>query len=218
MPPKKGHDKSVKGRGGNVSIRQGDRSPVVSSQFVTSVFELNQLPEIELPEVAFAGRSNVGKSSLMNRILNRKNLVKVSSRPGFTQSLNFFLVNSLFYMVDLPGYGFARAPKQVIRKWHMLVEGYLEQSRNLRGVVCILDIRRRPDPMDIDLLNYLNAINRRVWVVVNKADKVSQPKRKARRKEIAEALPGFVEKLWLVSARTGEGVPQLVNSLMEEVT
>ncbi len=198
---------------GVISKQAGGTSPVHTSEFVTSVFELENLPEPALPEIAFAGRSNVGKSSLMNRILNRRNLVKVSSRPGYTQSLNFFLVNKSFYMVDLPGYGFAKAPKQVIRKWHRLVEGYLEESRNLRGVVCILDIRRRPDPMDVDLLNYLNAINRRVWVVLNKADKISQPKRRARKKEIQAALPPFVDRLWLVSARTGEGVPQLVDSL-----
>ena len=189
-------------------------SAVYSSEFYTSVFELENLPDTGLPEIAFAGRSNVGKSSLMNRILNRRNLVKVSSRPGYTQSLNFFLINSDTYFVDLPGYGFARAPKHVIRKWHRLVEGYLENSSNLQGVVCILDIRRRPDPMDIDLLNYLHAIGRKVWVVLNKADKISQPRRKARLKGIRQALPPFVKNTFTVSARTGEGIASLVEAIM----
>ena len=187
---------------------------VYSSQFHTSVFELDSLPDEGYPEIAFAGRSNVGKSSLMNRIFNRRNLVKVSSRPGYTQSLNFFLINGNIYFVDLPGYGFARAPKHVIRKWHRLVEGYLENSRYLKGVVSILDIRRRPDPMDLDLLNYLHAIGRTTWVVLNKADKISQPKRKARLKEIKQALPPFVDRIFVVSAKTGEGVPALLNAIL----
>ncbi len=196
--------------------RPASHPAVYSSEFHTSVFELDNLPDAGLPEIAFAGRSNVGKSSLMNRIFNRRNLVKVSSRPGYTQSLNFFIVNSGIYFVDLPGYGFARAPKHVIRKWHRLVEGYLENSRNLTGVVCILDIRRRPDPMDIDLLNYLHAIGHTIWVVLNKADKISQPRRKARLKEIRQALPPFVSTTFTVSARTGEGIIPLLNAILPE--
>jgi len=193
---------------------KSSRPAVYSAEFYISAFELAQLPDSQLPEIAFAGRSNAGKSSLMNRIFNRRNLVKVSSRPGYTQSLNFFLVNQAIYFVDLPGYGFARAPKQVIRKWHRLVEGYLENRRNLKGVVCIMDIRRRPDPMDLDLLYYLHAIGRTVWVVLNKADKISQPKRKVRLKDIRQTLPAFVEKAFVVSARTGEGVPTLMESIL----
>ncbi len=192
--------------------------PVHSSEFVTSVFNLRDLPAPELPEVAFAGRSNVGKSSLLNRILNRKNLVKVSSRPGFTQSLNFFLVNNSMYFVDLPGYGFARAPRHVIEKWHRLVEGYIEATRQLKAVVCIMDIRRRPDHLDLDLLDYLRAAGRRAMVVLNKADKISQPRRKARLKEIKQALPPGLGDLFVVSARTGEGTPRLVEEIIRTCT
>ncbi len=192
-------------------------SLVHTSEFCKSVFDLGQLPGDGLPEIAFAGRSNVGKSSLMNRLLNRRNLVKVSSRPGFTQSLNFFLVNGRVYFVDLPGYGFARAPKHVIRQWHRLVDGYLEGSEYLRAVVCILDIRRRPDPLDLDLLEYLNSIGRSICVVLNKADKISQPKRKARLKEIGQVLPAFVSDIVVVSAKTGEGVPGLCSTLFSRV-
>ncbi len=193
------------------------QTPIHSSEFCISVFELGQLPDTGLPEIAFAGRSNVGKSSLMNRILHRRNLVKVSARPGFTQCLNFFLVNRNIYFVDLPGYGFAKAPRQVIRKWHRLVEGYLEDSRYLHGIVCIMDIRRRPDPLDLDLLDYLHAIGLTTWVVLNKVDKISQPKRKARLKEIRQALPSFIGKIFVTSAKTGEGVPDLVNTMLPTV-
>jgi GTP-binding protein len=150
----------------------------------------------------------------MNRILNRRNLVKVSARPGFTQCLNFFLVNRNIYFVDLPGYGFARAPRQVIGKWHRLVEGYFEKSRYLHGVVCIMDIRRRPDPMDLDLLDYLHSMGLTTWVVLNKADKISQPRRKARLREIRQALPASAGKFFVTSAKTGEGIPCLVDAIM----
>lgn len=197
--------------------QRGQGAKIHSSEFDTSIFDIDQLPDTELPEIAFAGRSNAGKSSLMNRILNRRKLVKVSARPGFTQSLNFFLVNNDLYFVDLPGYGFARAPKQVIRKWHRLVEGYMENSRQLRCVICIMDIRRRPDPLDMDLLNYLHAIGRTACLVLNKADKISRPRRKARLNEICRALPAYVKSPLVVSAKTGEGVPSLINTIMNMI-
>lgn len=197
--------------------QRGSKSRIHASEFHTSVFDTDQLPDTGLPEIAFAGRSNVGKSSLMNRILNRRNLVKVSARPGFTQSLNFFLVNNSMYFVDLPGYGFARAPRKIIHKWHRLVEGYMESSRQLRCIICIMDIRRRPDPLDIDLLNYLHATGHMACLVLNKSDKVSRPRRKARLDEICSALPGCAQNPLVVSARTGEGVPALVDTIMEMI-
>ena len=121
-------------------------------EFLKSCFSLRDLPGADLPEIAFAGRSNVGKSSLLNAITGRKRLVKVSSTPGFTQSLNFFLINDSAFFVDLPGYGYARAPKKVIKRWQALVEGYLKGRQTLMGVVCIFDIRRNLDDLDLDLI------------------------------------------------------------------
>ncbi len=182
-------------------------------EFVTSVFDLKDLPKDGLAEIAFAGRSNVGKSSLLNRLFGRRKLVKVSSTPGYTQSINFFLVNKAYYLVDLPGYGYAKAPKHVQRKWQKLIEGYLQGSKTLIGVVCILDIRRDLDQLDLDLFHYLHSLGRRVWVVLNKADKLGQPKRQARLKALSRMLPGFVEGPWVVSARTGLGVKELSEHL-----
>ena len=186
---------------------------ITKTAFVTSVHKLSQLPSPSLPEVAFAGRSNVGKSCLLNRLLGRRNLVKVSSRPGFTQSLNFFLVNDSIHFVDLPGYGFAKAPKHVQQKWHRLVEGYIEGRKPLRGVVCIFDMRRIPDQLDLDLLDYLHALGRHIWLVLNKADKISRPKRQKQIQAICQRLPGFIDKPLIISARTGEGVQSLLETV-----
>jgi len=182
-------------------------------EFVTSVFHLKDLPDEGLPELAFAGRSNVGKSSLLNRLIGRKGFVKVSQRPGYTQSLNFFLANKSFYLVDLPGYGFARAPKNAKKRWQKLVEGYLEKRKGLIGVVCILDIRRDPDQLDMDLFYYLHYLGRQIWVVVNKADKLGQPKRYARLKSITQSLPQFTGRPWVISAKTGLGIQELSQHL-----
>jgi GTP-binding protein len=190
---------------------------ITKAAFVTSVFKLSQLPSSSLPEVAFAGRSNAGKSSLLNRLLGRRNLVKVSSRPGFTQSLNFFLVNDSVHFVDLPGYGFAKAPKHVQSKWHRLVEGYLEARRPLKGVVCIFDMRRVPDQLDLDLLDYLHDLQRHIWLVLNKADKISQPKRQRQIQAIRRRLPGFIDEPLVISARTGEGVQSLLEAIWLQI-
>lgn len=186
---------------------------ITKAAFVASVVKLSQLPSASLPEVAFAGRSNVGKSCLLNRLLERHNLVKVSSRPGFTQSLNFFLVNDSVYFVDLPGYGYAKAPKYVQSKWHRLVEGYIETRKPLKGVVCIFDMRRVPDQLDMDLLDYLHALRRHIWLVLNKADKISQPKRQRQVQIICQQLPGFIDEPLIISARTGEGVQSLLEAI-----
>ena len=187
---------------------------ITDALFVKSVFDLSQLPPASLPEVAFAGRSNVGKSSLLNRLMGRQKMVKVGSRPGFTQSLNFFLINGSVYFVDLPGYGFARAPKHIQYKWHRLVEGYIETREVLNGVVCIFDIRRIPDQMDLGLLEYLHALKRPTWLVLNKADKISQPKRQRQIQTIIQKIPDFINKTPLiVSARTGEGIRPLLEAI-----
>ncbi|HID96863.1 MAG TPA: YihA family ribosome biogenesis GTP-binding protein [Thermodesulfobacteriaceae bacterium] len=190
---------------------------IYRAEFVTSVFRLSRLPDSGIPEIAFAGKSNVGKSSLLNRIIGRHNLVKVSSRPGFTQSLNFFLINDSVHFVDLPGYGFAKAPKNIQKKWQKLIEGYLENGRYLKGVVCIFDMRRLPEQQDLALLDYLHSLGIRAWVVLNKADKISQPRRQAQLNAICRRLPGFTASPVVVSARTGEGAQDLLNKIWQEL-
>ncbi len=196
--------------------KEREQAKITKVSFENSVFDPSQLPEESMPEIAFAGRSNVGKSSLLNRLLGRRSMVKVSSRPGFTQSLNFFLVNECVRFVDLPGYGYAKAPKSVQRKWQALVENYLESRKSLVGVVCILDIRRDPDQMDTGLIEYLRFLKRKTWIVLNKADKISQPKRLKRVRAIKDRLPRDAGELFVLSARTGDGVREFLNILWKE--
>ncbi|MCP4683705.1 MAG: YihA family ribosome biogenesis GTP-binding protein [Desulfobacterales bacterium] len=145
-------------------------------EFLTSAFREAQYPLPDRPEIAFAGRSNVGKSSLINVLIKRKNLAKTSSRPGRTQSINYFRVGKSLYMVDLPGYGFAKVPLKVKQSWQLMVETYLRKRPSLMGVVVILDIRRDPARGDIDLLNWLRHYGIATILVLTKADKISRQK------------------------------------------
>jgi len=145
-------------------------------EFLTSAFRESQYPPPDRPEIAFAGRSNVGKSSLINVIINRKNLARTSSTPGRTQSINYFSVGKSLYFVDLPGYGFARVPVKVKKSWQKMVEKYLRKRSNLKAVVVILDIRREPTSGDIDLLNWLKHYDIHSILVLTKADKLSRQK------------------------------------------
>src|SRR6056297_2821126 len=127
---------------------------VKSAEFIKSAAKPDQYPPEGPPEIAFAGRSNVGKSTLINTLVNRKHLVKTSSTPGRTQMLNFFAVNGAAVFVDLPGYGWARVPERIKKQWGPMVERYLSTRRTRNGVVVILDIRRRPRPEDAELINW----------------------------------------------------------------
>ncbi len=142
--------------------------------FLKSAFRENQYPAPDRPEIAFAGKSNVGKSSLINVLINRKNLARISSRPGRTQSINFFSAGDRLYLVDLPGYGFAKVPIKVKKSWQQMVENYLGSRSNLRAVVLILDIRRDLSPADEDLMQWLKHYGRSMIVVLTKADKLSR--------------------------------------------
>jgi GTP-binding protein len=146
---------------------------IPAAQFVTSRADLKTTIKPAFPEIAFAGRSNVGKSSLINSLLNRRKLALVSKRPGKTQLLNYYEIDGRFYFVDLPGYGFARVPKAMRRKWGQLVEGYLRESAQLRGVVVILDSRRGVTDDDHELLDWLRAYRRPSIIVLTKMDKLN---------------------------------------------
>ncbi len=186
-------------------------SCIKNVQFLKSVYNIKDLPTELSVELAFAGRSNVGKSSLLNAIFGSRKFVKVSSRPGFTQSLNFFLINKTSYFVDLPGYGFAKAPKKVIEKWQKLIDAYLKKRANLKAVVCIFDIRRNLDDLDIGLLNYLSSLKLRQIIVFNKADKLSNNKIKANLERAKILMPSEIDKFFVVSAKTGKGLKNLLD-------
>ncbi len=168
----------------------------------------DEFPASPFSEVAFCGRSNVGKSSLMNCLLNRRGLVAVSGKPGKTRAIDFFLVNNAFRLVDLPGYGYARVSEQMQRQWKVLIEAYLRNRRELAGVVCILDIRRDIMEQDRQLLEWLDACSISYIPVCTKADKLSFSQRKKRRNVLQAGLPGGVDPL-IFSARTGLGKAEL---------
>ena len=145
-----------------------------SVQFLTSAAKADQLPPEDMPEVAFAGRSNVGKSSLINALLGRKRLAKVSSTPGRTRTINFFNVNDRWRLADLPGYGFAKVPASMRRNWKALIEAYLIERTTLRAVVLIVDARHEPTAMDKELLHFLQVHELAVVPVATKTDKLAK--------------------------------------------
>ncbi len=177
--------------------------------FETSAFSPTQIPESDIPEIAFAGRSNVGKSSVLNRLFGTRKMVKVSSRPGFTKSLNFFTVDGRFRCVDLPGYGYAKVPPRERERWLRLTDAYLRGGRDIRAVVCLLDMRRQPDQLDAGLFSYLRELGVAAVAVINKADKVAQPRRKRAVEAITALLPPLRHPVFTISARTGEGFEEL---------
>lgn len=168
-----------------------------------------------LPQVAFSGRSNVGKSSLINLLLRRhkSKLARVSAQPGKTQAINFYRVNDDFFLVDLPGFGYAKVPKAMRDSWKGLVEGYLGRSGDLRGVVHLVDARRTPGEQDLEMLDYLAQLKIPALVVLTKVDKLKSAQRaKAFKKSVAEM--GLDEdQVVPVSSKTGEGRDVLLGAL-----
>ena len=147
---------------------------IQSTEFVLSAASATQFPPPHHAEIAFAGKSNVGKSSLINSLLNRKNLVKTSATPGKTRLINFFLINQTFSLVDLPGYGFAKVSAAMQNQWKALVEIYLSKRTSLRGVTLIIDIRHGPTPEDLMLQQWLAHYQIPVLVIANKVDKLKR--------------------------------------------
>ena len=161
---------------------------VKKAEFITSAVKKQQYPETELPEIVFSGRSNVGKSSLINTLLNRKKLVKTSSTPGRTQLLNFFMVNDELIFVDFPGYGYAKVPKNIQQKWGQMAGIYLENRSQLVLVIVIIDIRRDPGEQDNSFINWLATHDIPFVIVVTKSDKVSKNARGKRVDIISRAI------------------------------
>jgi GTP-binding protein len=172
-------------------------------------------PESTLPEVAFAGRSNVGKSSLLNMLLRRRAAARVSRTPGRTREINFFRINDAFVLVDLPGYGYARIAKSRRAEWRPLIEGYLTSTTTLRGLVLLLDARREPSDDDRAMLSFLADAGTPVLVAVTKMDKFGKDAGRERVKAIAEDLELDASQVVPVSAHTGMGRDDLATALME---
>lgn len=177
-------------RRGRLNCRNSDKfMKITSAEFVTSAWMPSDYPKDSLPEVVFAGRSNVGKSSLINALINRKKLVKTSSTPGKTQSINFFNINDGITFVDLPGYGYAKAPLELRKRWKHLVEDYLKTRETIKLVILILDVRRIPCREDIELIEWFDFYQVPRVIVLNKTDKLSKTKLKEQIELIKKSLP-----------------------------
>ncbi|MCX5887075.1 MAG: ribosome biogenesis GTP-binding protein YihA/YsxC [Proteobacteria bacterium] len=178
---------------------------IISAEFVKSTVTRKDYPGEPLPEVAFAGRSNVGKSSLINTLLNKKNLARISSTPGRTQTINFFRINQKFFFVDLPGYGFAHVPMEVKKKWKPMVEEFLSGDSRLKLVILIIDVRRDPNPEDATLLEWFRHYSLPFLVVMTKVDKVSRNEAGKQKQNLKNFFGLTEEEIIPFSAVTGEG-------------
>lgn len=188
-----------------------------NTEFYASYGKFEQIPTPEKPEVAFSGRSNVGKSSLINKIFNRKSLARVSSVPGKTATINFYSADGC-YMADLPGYGYAKISKSEKLRWAELIEGYLNADRDIALVVQLIDMRHPPSKDDLHMIDFLIEREQPFVIVFTKADKLSAKEREERRRGFASEIPYFdsIESVEF-SAITGEGVEE-IRSVIEEAT
>lgn len=191
---------------------------IKSAEFITSAVRPQQYPSADLPEFAFAGRSNVGKSSLINTLVSRKKLVLTSSTPGKTRLINFFRVNDAFMLVDLPGYGYARVSEVERRRWRPMIEQYLAERESLKAVVVILDIRRTPSEEDVRLLDWLERREIASVLVVTKADKLSKTAQARQMQLIADQLRVDSGEWVLFSAKSGLGRDVLWKTLVAIAT
>ena len=168
-----------------------------------------------LPQIAFSGRSNVGKSSLINALLQRtrSKIAHVSATPGKTQALNFYRVNDLFFLVDLPGFGYARVPAKLREQWRKLIEGYLSREQALKGVVHLVDARHGPLESDLQMLDYMATLEVPVLVVLTKFDKLKASERAKAVEQATRALEVDTEQILPFSSRTGEGRDALLDAL-----
>jgi len=182
---------------------------VISAEFVKSATKPSEYPPENLPEIAIAGKSNVGKSSLINTLVNRKNLAKTSSSPGRTQTINFFRVNEKISLVDLPGYEYAKVSLRIRETWKPMVESYLQTREGIRMVVLILDARRGASPEDLTLLDWLDYHQIPSLIVLTKADKLSQLERARQKKTVADIPLLNGKPICFFSALTGEGKEDL---------
>lgn len=183
-----------------------------------TIYTIDQLGEMPLPQLALAGRSNVGKSSLLNKLTGRKNLAKTSSTPGKTRSLNFYKVTpEEFYLVDLPGYGYARCSKSERDKWAALITRYLQKNPWLVGVVALLDSRLPPQTLDIDLITYIRSQGLEVFPVMTKADKCKQPVRHTNQ-AAWQRLLGLQKPPMLISSHSGMNIDKLWQFFLDKLS
>jgi GTP-binding protein len=183
------------------------------SEFIVAAMAPDQYPESELPEIALAGRSNVGKSSLINTLINRRGLARTSSQPGKTQTINFYLINDAWYFVDLPGYGFARVSRATRENWGQMIEKYLKGRRNLKEIWQLVDIRHPPSGLDRQMLDWIRFNNYPLLIIATKADKISKNQRIKNLKIIKEQLGIGEGEVIIFSSESGEGKEELLQRI-----
>ncbi|MDO4863242.1 MAG: ribosome biogenesis GTP-binding protein YihA/YsxC [Ruminococcus sp.] len=188
-----------------------------NAEFVAAYGKFSQIPAPERMEIAFAGHSNVGKSTLINKLFNRKNLARVSSVPGKTATINFYGLDNIFF-VDLPGYGYAKVAKSEKERWSGLIEGYLGSDRDIRLVFMLVDMRHAPTKDDVDMINYLIDTEMPFVIVLTKADKLKKTEREKRMEAFRGEIPSF-DDIHVIpfSSMTFEGVDEL-RQIVEDVT
>lgn len=189
---------------------------IESAKFIKSGTELEHYPEDNLPEIVLAGRSNVGKSSFINSVLNRKNIAHISSKPGKTQTLNFYLVNEKFYFVDVPGYGYAKVSKSDREAFGIMIETYLKQREQLKLVILLVDFRHEPSKDDVAMYQFLSGYNIPCIVVGTKADKVTKNQRRKHEKIILKALELDEDMFLPYSSETKENIEEIYD-LLEQI-
>ncbi len=181
-------------------------------EFVKAVYTLNELPKKPLPVVILGGRSNVGKSSFINSLFHPAKVAKTSSTPGKTRSINYYLVENKFYMVDLPGFGYAKASKSERDYWQKMIENFIESSKNIAFAFHLIDSRHKPTSLDIQLNDFLRQRNIPYNVILNKIDKLKQSQIAASRRSLISFFPELIfgENLFLFSAVTGVGKKEII--------
>ncbi len=188
-----------------------------NATFIKSCTKISHFPSYNYPEFAFFGRSNSGKSSLINMLLNRKNLVKTGSKPGVTKTINFFTVNNNISIADLPGYGYAKIPLKLKKTFMPLIKNYIANRSNLKLGLLLIDIRRIPDSYEDEIISLLIKNRIPVAIVLTKCDKLSNLKREKQVKEIMQVLNLNKDNLFFTSSKTGEGKKELLKIIKEHL-
>lgn len=191
---------------------------IKNPEFIISAVRSDQYPKHRLQEVALVGRSNVGKSSLINRLIHRKGLAKTSSQPGRTQTINFYKMDNHFYFVDLPGYGFAKVPLKVKEQWGQMIEEYLVERPNLSAVIMLVDARHKPSPDDQMMYNWLQEMEMTTLLVVTKVDKIKRSHQKPQKDLICKTLKTPTDQqLVFFSAESGVGKDQVWGFIRNQI-
>ena len=186
-----------------------------NAEFIKSAASPEGFIKDALPSVVFAGKSNVGKSSVINKLLNRKNFARVGEAPGKTIHVNYFLIDRKAYFVDLPGYGYAKVAQSEKEKWGPMIEGYIQNSTNLKNIFVLLDIRHNPTSDDIMLINYLFHYNKPITVIATKADKLSRSAQKKAVKNLADVVGIGVQNVFTVSSSEKTGKREILDRIQQ---